>query len=208
MSMFMGDFAHFGGVEYKFITHLYWNRFPYKVVLSLPPYKDTVTWAKWIGIKNQFLKKIVEPGYDVDYTYRVDTKTTSYFFVERAAAEEFATANLKSVCTIFAPRSPAEITACLSDAKVRIREILFYGTYRWMVAFHPHYTNEEAIKHIDTWVENYFDAEDRARYGMSYGAYRTLYLAHESDVIVVKMALAEHIRVIERALLPEEVRAA
>lgn len=202
----------------KSISHLYWGKYPYKVVLSVPvePFKDNTPWHYRVEAIHLAVKANVVRSEGVKC--RQEANTPSYFFESEDEADDFISANLGLVKTYYRPENDAQIEV-LADEKLRARKTLYFGRYRWCITMKPRYREGENHE-IDEWIENYFDLDrpkidvpldkggsrtaENHRVLYNYYWARTVYVNDLADVCAIKMSLSTLVKTTHCALLPGE----
>lgn len=218
------------------IDHLYWGRFPYRILLRLDRRGreavrhlnslrkfNTRDW-KMFGeaaravtrSRNRLRTRLISYCPSNPSTWRSASAGNglAFYFENAADAQNLLDSAGDLVRVVNRPRTPVEIEALRANRRMRIRDRLFWNAYRWRIVFR---IDGVAIRNeVDRWVTDMLAVEephrthdgpqhqtDRSAYIHAYE--RRLYLANESDVIMVKLALAPFIARIEEALLKSEI---
>lgn len=217
------------------IDHLYWGRFPYRILLRLDRRGreavrnfnelrkvNTRDWklfgeaARAVTRARNRLRTRLSSFCPNTSTWRCASAGNglAFYFENASDAQVLLDSAGDLVRIVNRPRTAVEIEALRANRRMRIRDRLFWNAYRWRIVFR---IDGVAIRNeVDRWVNDMFAVQDSNRNGdgpqhqTDRSAYihayeRRLYLANESDVIMVKLALAPFIARIEEALLKSEI---
>lgn len=224
MTSLVGEFDEHPSICYQPIARIFWNEFPYKVLVfeSLPRPKD----ASWGG--NQPRDKVI---YDEWVAHRAERKkfyyarmrhcpddtsmwrsmnngghTFSFFFKEAAHAKHFITRNRKHITKVFRPETEAQIAALAQDRKLVLKDRLFWNRYRYCVEFKEQRGKEAEVRLDERVLELFQNKKNAKRYLYSaWAKKRRLYLKNENDIFYVKLALYEHFSGQTEALLKKDI---
>jgi hypothetical protein len=184
-------------IEYRDLTRLYWSEYAFRVGIEIPPRRRNRFKSKFsLSIARD--KLLGEVVHDTDLVYRATTGGFNFFFSDRAEAESFIDSNAELIHEVVRPVYEDEIEL-LRDPKIRIRDRLFFDRYGWCVTFVTTSWREDCATaaDIDQFVfdtifpDGSTDEEntERARYRPRKNGTRRLYLASESDVVLVKLSV-------------------
>jgi hypothetical protein len=208
-------------IDYQDIKSLYWNKYPYKIVirdkLSRPPAlqgfldpEDNKNYDAWVEHYNErrkfyYARKRHCPEDGALWKSMNNGGTTfSFFFVHEADALKFIKKNAEFIRTVFRPNDEKQIAVLKTDKKLVLRDMLYYGKYRYCIEFKEQ-VNDESAEFLDNIITKLFSTPDPTRFEFSYSNRRRLFLNDEKDVVFVKLALHERIRKISEAILKEEI---
>lgn len=206
MTILSEAFDQHAGVSYNDISHLYWGKFPFKVVLpfEFPLPADRIVSGKREKETTKILSKTVLPAEGNVFKKIITAKGIQFFFEDAEIACQFVSDNVSLVGAVYRPRDETQISL-LSDRKIRLREILYWGKYRWCITFSANRKAEQEDE-TDSWITEHFDHEDNGegRYMYCYANSRKLYLIENNDAIAVRIALSDQIKSIEYCILHED----
>jgi hypothetical protein len=223
MTSLVGDFDKHKNINYQPITRIFWNEYPFKVLvfedLKRP---DKVCW----GGNSVEDKRIYQAWLEhrqarkVFYYARMrhcpeksgwrsmnnGGHTFSFFFKDQEAAKHFIEKNRKHITDVFRPENLDQVTALSQNNKLLLRDSLFWGKYRYCIEFKEQY--EKALAdHLDERVlELFHNKKNDRRYLYTFSKRRRLYLKNENDIFYVKMALYEYVRSQTEALLKKDIK--
>lgn len=177
-------------------TALYWDEFPYKVVVRLTGNPMTAV-AR--------LSRHLPEG--DDWRFRCSPSQNSFFFKNAEDARRFVEANSKHVLEVWEP--PANLGQYLGlnedGHRTVLRDTLWYDQYRYCVVFRRSMSKAENDD-LDDWAQEFFLGSDEQRAYFSYSLERRVYLNDPDDVFMVTLAHKPIILRIERAILKKEIR--
>lgn len=230
MNGYVAGFDQFSSIDYRSITKLFYDKFPYKVLIEHGITRPDITLpyqVRWEATnkyrdtkKRFFYRRRQHCPADMGSWRHMDNGlnagTISFFFENEADALFFIRKNKRYVKTVYRPENRAEIKAIEEQRTSQIvpvvRDVLFWAKYRWRIEFKRHLSKEE-LTHLDEWVRETFMlrsnghrrslSQQRASY--SFSASRCLYLHTETDVIFTKLGVGEYINKVNKALLKEEI---
>lgn len=218
-----GDFDQHPNIQYQPIHKIFWNEYPYKVLvfedLARPKEaswggnspRDKLIYEEWLkhrAARRAFYYARMRHCPKEMSTWRSMNNgghTFSFFFKEAEHAKHFITRNRKHITKVFRPETEAQIDALAQDRKLVLKERLFWNKYRYCVEFKEQFNKDEAAK-LDVRVAELFHNKKNAkRYLYSSGRRARLYLKNENDIFLVKLALYEYFRCQTEALLKKDI---
>ena len=207
----MNDFDVYQNIQYMTISHLYWNVYPYKVLVL---YNSTVTTEKnkfkTSQETTQERKKFFN---DCKTSCPTDTslwkatnndKTFSFFFKAKDDAKLFIDNNKENIISVYRPDSEKQIEALITDRKLVLREHLFWGKYKYCIEFKQQSSLDDE-QYLDDRITELFHKPNKNRFYYTYSKRRRLYLQRETDIFHVKIALYDKIFNQTEALLKKDI---
>lgn len=216
-------------VVFEDADRLFYRKFPYRIEVFLDrlPYRrpkyltpspsDTPAKCRdlesrmWAHRRTKAFEKVKSSCDDLnlegEWRCRRAKEKSSFFFTTQADALAFATANKKFIRVIAGPRGTPDAEVMQKDHKNRVRNSLYWLKYRWKVSFK--WLDADRQHELDEWFAQYLDCEedevrdDRFRYAWTQPS--VVYLAEETDVIMVKVAFNAEVTSIEKAILKQEI---
>ncbi len=221
MTSLLGEFDKHRDISYLGIDHLFWNTYPFKVVvfedLPRPEVKefgwgynrDNVAYEAWLKhrqARNAFFyarRRHVPEDKKLWKSMNNGGHTFSFFFKQAEDALHFIQKNRKHITTVYRPENEKQIAALGADRKRVLRDTLYYDRYRYCVEFHEQMGEDET--NLDDMVQSIFLKKNAKRYLYTYSKRRRLYLKNENDIFHVKIALYEKIRSQTEAFLKQDI---
>lgn len=215
----LAAFDKHDSIKYQDAARPYWGRYPFKLVVKYPPPKTGKFWDKE-NIENRatFHRFVMETCGDIEQDWRSirGSDCVNLFFNDAATAATVIDRLREHIALVQRPRDERAQEAMRRDHHAVVRESLFWGRYRWCLIFHR--AVDAYLDELDDWVTSMFVAEPAEnrdgyapdtrgfeRFFYSYAETRRLYLNHESDVLLVKMAIGNRILRIEKVILKKEL---
>jgi len=213
------DFDKFSNIKYMTISRLFWNRFPFKVVIKeklqrpealtwgvVPASLDV--WGEFVRTKTKFYyarKKFCPTDRTTWKSMNNGTNTYSFFFEKSADALYFIEKNHNYISSVYRPETTEQISALASNNRLILRDNLFYNKYRYCIEFREQdcIDSENSLDEIITNIFN--NKRNSRRYLYTYSRRRRLYLNKENDIFHVKLAVYDKIRNQTEVLLKKEI---
>lgn len=214
----LSAFDKHDSIKYRDIRRSYWGRYAFKVVVDYPPLERGKYWDKEnIEKRAAFHRSVMNACRDIAPGWRSirGNDCVNLFFQDAAAALTVIDRLREHISEVQRPRDERAQAAMLSDHRHVVRPTLFWGRYRWCLIFR--WACGEHLAELDDWVTAMFGTEPREddpyaadlhaieRCFYSYSDVRRLYLNHDSDVLLVKMAIGHCIHRIEKVILKKEL---
>lgn len=221
MTSLLGEFDKHRNIDYVNIDHLYWNTYPFKVIVfeNLPRpevkefgwgYKrDNEAYEQWQRHRKARLaffyarKRHVPDDHGLWRATNNGGHTFSFFFKQAEDALHFIQKNKRHISTVFRPESENQIEVLKEDRKRVLRDNLYYDRYRFCIEFHEQHGEEEAA--LDEAINGIFLKKNVRRWMYTYSKRRRLYLNNENDIFHVKIALYDKIRTQSEAFLKKDI---
>lgn len=190
-------------IAYSDITHLFWGIYPYKIVIPYRLGTMKTYWSKEFRqeMTNREENAIIFPGEETIYYQNRSRQITCFFFENSLDAMKFITDNKNIISEVCRPRSNAMVDK-LSDPKIRVRNNLFHGIYRWKMQFKVTEQNGEEIQKLDEWTANNSDVDHRY---ITNKKSRTIYMNSEHDLVMLKLTFADTMNSITTCVLHNEL---
>lgn len=215
------EFKKYPHIEIGTTSKLFFKKYPYKVVflgqqVTNVAYKKVYKGQVLEWIKEQFpeSKRIygwngsirTGTGFRTHFTGFVDM----IYFVDEKHVKDFVKTFFKIVTWVDSPLNQQQIDEQLEDASIVVRKSLFNREYRYRIYFpRVSYWNSDWTKQlsdhneVDEWFESKKPSKFEHKYYTNWETSVVL-LNHKKDVILVRLALAEHIKRIEVIKLVDE----
>jgi hypothetical protein len=189
----------------KTITHLFWGKYSFKIVVSMK-----TTYSNWwdAAKRSKELVTVLKhcPDEEVkSWRYISNYDNVVVFFEHQDDFDHFIEKFKGNIREVWKPLSEKQTELHNDDHKLVVREKLFYGKFDWCVTLQL--CDRMVRDEIRDWTAGFFEVEegplvnDRLHY--SDGRHIKLYLCDESDVLMVKLAQSGRIRKIEKVVLTE-----
>jgi len=224
MTSLIGDFDEHSSICYQPIARIFWNEFPYKVLVfeNLPRPKETswggqsardkAIYEAWLEHRKErkkfYYARMRHCPKDTSLWRSMNNggHTFSFFFKDATDAKHFITRNRKHITKVFRPETEAQIAALAQDRKLVLKERLFWNKYRFCIEFKEQRGKEAEVRLDERVLELFHNKKNSKRYLYSAaGRRRRLYLKNENDIFYVKLALYEHFGSQTEALLKKDI---
>lgn len=207
----MNDFDIHKNIQYMTISHLYWNVYPYKVLVCYNSTTTTDTDAKdyWVKIaqeRKQFFNncKAFCPADTTLWKATNNSSTFSFFFEAKSDAIHFIDNNKDNIVSVHRPENENQVAALNTDRKLVLRDHLFWGKYKYCIEF-KHQSSLDDEQFLDNRIDELFHKPNKNRFFYTYSKRRRLYLQRETDIFHVKIALYDKILNQTEALLKKDI---
>lgn len=204
----MPEFDKHPHIRYTNLDHLYWGEYAYRVSIEVP-LSQRQRCRKSASVRRLRDAILDEIEHDMDVVYRMKAFGFNFFFSDPVEAERFIDDNAEKIDEVVRPLSLGDIDV-LRDRRVRLRESLYYGKFRWCVTFggNPWFMQCMTTQEVDDFIAQTFSERDPTTYRYKHRKHspRKLYLRDDADVVLVRLSIEEaNISAIEQVKLREEL---
>lgn len=222
----------------KYTEKMFFSKYIYKVILEpsidvdvpVPSINNQSTWPsrfRFTHIQRAmsrqlavlFKQQIVDSLIDVDYRVRVEGKTVRFYTNSDYAIQLFLNKFSKNIIEIHCPYNENHKTIIATDRKIRVREQLFDGNFKFKVTFKPTWQmREQRFPEIREWLDELGETGQRwspnyilGRFLYSNKPHRELgwtvavYLNDEHDLFLCRLKFHNIIKSVEEAILIKDL---
>lgn len=206
------------GIEYKLAEKPYYGRYPFKVIIRgvrrnwRMSSQDQRAYNEFYSSSRGMLRWANE---HVALGWRVRRESDwSFFFIDQAECEKFALEFLPSVRFIAGPKNQHHKERMLESPKLLVRRSLFKQIYPYRVQIHNDALQGSLGDSLRSWIDgqsigqdidlnhaltNWYNQTNYDRWGN-----KTIYFLDESNSIMLKLLLGDHMKQIEKVITVDE----
>lgn len=141
----------------KDTTRLYWSKYAFKVIVKVDPYSITGS-KKFNTLYRQICIQYGKSPYTVwqatdQFRIQRNHLTTSLYFENRNDAEGFITKHPRLIVEYERPATKEQETALWSEARVILRDQLFYNQFRYKAYLSVKTKHDQEM--VMDWIDDY-----------------------------------------------------